>query len=150
MPVWSVPVHPGVHANRTPGFLLRTSAARETEWPPRLSDGCARLCQAASAALRVSDESALPARLPGHPDGTDRRAAAGSGRPACPTAVPTARSCIRVSSHGLYWELKDGWGQLCWATRVGTPSPAARPCRRHRSTGSRRLQAGRRVGKVTV
>ena len=78
MPVWSVPVHPGVHANRTPGFLLRTSAARETEWPPRLSDGCARLCQAASAALRVSDESALPARLPGHPDGTGRRAAAGS------------------------------------------------------------------------
>ena len=99
MPVWSVPVHPGVHANPTPGFLLRTSAARETEWPPRLSDGCARfkLCQAASAALRVSDESALPARLPGHPDGTDRRAAAmpagmSDGRPDRPIVHPSVQS----------------------------------------------------------
>ena len=55
-------------------------------------------------------ESALPAQLPGHA-GPDRRAVAGSGRPACPTAVPTARSCIELSS--LYWELKDGCGQLC-------------------------------------
>ena len=50
-------------------------------------------------------------------------------------AIPTARSGIRVAS--LYWEVKDGCGQLCEATRVGTPSPAARPCRRHRPTGSR-------------
>ena len=49
-------------------------------------------------------ESAPPAQLPGHADGTDRRAVAGSGRPACPTAIPIARSCIRVS--GLYWEVK--------------------------------------------
>ena len=83
-------------------------------------------------------ESAPPAQLPGHADGTDRRAVAGSGRPACPTAIPTARSCIRVSS--LYWELKDGCGQSCEATRVGTPSPASRPCRRHRPTGTRSVR----------
>ena len=81
-------------------------------------------------------ESALLAQLPGHADGTDRRTVSGSGRPACPTAIPIARSGIRVAS--LYWELKDGCGQLCWATRlgVGTLSPAARPCRRNRPTGS--------------
>jgi hypothetical protein len=65
-------------------------------------------------------ESALPAQLPGHADGTDRRAVSGSGRPACPTAIPIARSCIELSS--LYWEVKDGCGQLCQPTRVGTPA----------------------------
>ncbi len=33
-------------------------------------------------------ESVLPAQLPGHADGIDRRAVAGSGRPACPTPGP--------------------------------------------------------------
>jgi hypothetical protein len=65
---------------------------------------------------------------------TNRESVAWSGRPACPTAIPIARAGTRVAS--LYWEVKDGCGQLCWATRVGTPSPAARPCRRHRPTGS--------------
>ena len=65
---------------------------------------------------------------------TNRESVAWSGRPACPTAIPIARAGTRVAS--LYWEVKDGCGQLCWATRVGTPSPAARPCRRHRPTDS--------------
>jgi len=81
-------------------------------------------------------DSALPAQLPGHADGSDRRTVSGSGRPACPTAIPIARSCIELSTGSLYWELKDGCGQLCCATRVGTPSPAARPCRRQRPTDS--------------
>ena len=84
--------------------------------------------------LRLASESALPAQLPGHADGADRRAASGSDRPACPTASPIARSGIELSS--LYWDVKDGCGQSCQPTRVGTPSPAARPCRRRRPTGS--------------
>jgi hypothetical protein len=124
-------------------------------------------------------ESAPQTRLPRHADGTDRRSVAGSGRPACPTAIPIARSCIRVASQlgserwmwtvvfgnssrhpktacpamptaltdgavsgsgrpacptaipiarscielsSLYWEVKDGCGQLCQPTRVGTPA----------------------------
>ena len=83
---------------------------------------------------------------------TDGQPPGPAGRHVRRPSRPPDRASSGVSSHGLrvYWELKDGWGQLCWATRVGTPSPAARPCRRHRSTGSRRLQAGRRVGKLTV
>ncbi len=69
------------------------------------------------------------------------RVVAGAGRPACPTAIPIARSSIELSS--LYWEVKDRCGQLCQPTRVGTPSPAARPCRRHRPTGSLWVRAYR-------
>ncbi len=49
--------------------------------------------------------SVFPAELTGHADGTDRWHVDGSGRPACPTAIPIVRSCIELSS--LYWVTED-------------------------------------------
>jgi hypothetical protein len=91
-----------------------------------VKDGCRQLCWATR--VGTPSPAARPCRRHRRTD------SAGSGRPACPTAIPIARAGTRVAS--LYWEVKDGCGQLCWATRVGTPSPAARPCRRHRRTDS--------------
>ena len=60
---------------------------------------------------RHSESPASPAAPPCDRR-TDRRAVAGSGRPAYPTAIPIARSCIRVA--GLYWEVhwRGGCGQF--------------------------------------
>ena len=115
MPVWSVPVHPGVHANRTPGFLLRTSAARETEWPPRLSDGCARLCQAASAALRVSDER-LATRIP------DRAIGMAVGHAGRPDPETVRRSVPSAWPGQLGWECRLEWPNTTVHIHLSLPS----------------------------
>ena len=109
----------GRHVRRLspqPGRLVWLQA------PAGVFSGVVRI-QVAAVGTRV-----LPAQLPGRAVGTDRWDAAGSGRPACPPAIPAARSACLVASPSrgksyLVRNLKVG--------DSGTPSPAARPCRRH-------------------
>ena len=76
-------------------------AARPACWVAGPSRGiCWCGAQVAAVGARV-----LPAQLPGRAVGTDRREAAGSGRPACPAAIPAARPACLVAgpSRGIFW-----------------------------------------------
>ena len=76
---------------------------------------------------------ALPAELPGPAVGSDRRDAAGSGRPACPPAIPAARSACLVASRprgSIFWSVRKLLMLGLGALPAELPGPAVGSDRR--------------------